>query len=65
MYSSISFQMADATYNQLESDVSVVAPGEFQTYTATLTAPATSATSAVTLYSEDITRVSFCSVEEM
>jgi len=65
LYSSISFQMADATYNELESEVNVVAPGQFQTYTATLTAPANSATSAVTLYSEDITRVAYCSVEEL
>jgi len=65
MYSSISFQMADTTYNELVSDVSVVAPGAPQTYTATLTAPATSNTGAVTLYSEDITRISYCSVEEI
>ena len=65
MYSSISFQMADATYNQLDSQVNVVAPGDFQTYTAILTAPASSATSAVTLYSEDITRVASCFVEEI
>ncbi len=64
-YSSISFQMADATYNELESQVNVVAPGQFQTYAATLTAPAYSATSAVTLYSEDITRVASCFVEEI
>jgi len=64
-YSSISIQMADATYSQLDSKVSVVAPGQFQTYTSTLTAPATSATSAVTVYSEDITRVASCYVEEI
>ena len=64
-YSSISFQMADAVYNQLESQVNVVAPGQFQTYTATLTAPETSNTSAVTLYSEDVTRVASCFVEEI
>jgi len=50
-YSSISFQMADATYNELDSTVSFVAPGQFQTYTASLKAPANSNTSAVTLYS--------------
>ena len=65
MYSSISFQMSDATYNTLESQENVVAPGQFQTYTATLTAPANSTTSAVTLYSEDITRVASCFVEEI
>jgi len=56
-YSSITFQMADATYNQLESNVSVVGPGQYQTYTATLTAPAGSANSAVTLYSEDVSQI--------
>ena len=64
-YSSISFQMADATYNQLDSKVKVVGPGDYQSYIATLTAPANSATGAVTLYSEDITRVSACYVEEI
>ncbi len=64
-YSSISFQMADKDYNELGSDVSVIGPGNYQVYTSTLTAPATSTTSAVTLYSEDITRVDTCHVEEI
>ncbi len=64
-YSSITLQMADATYNQLDSAVSLVGPGEFQSYTAELTAPAASNTSAVTLYSEDITQVDVCNVEEI
>lgn len=64
-YSSISFQMADATYNQLDSVVNVVAPGGYQTYTASLTAPTSSTSSAVTLYSEDITRFESCYVEEL
>ena len=64
-YSSISFQMADKDYNELGSDVSVIGPGNYQVYTSTLTAPATSTSSAVTLYSEDITRVDTCHVEEI
>lgn len=65
LYSSISFQIADASYNQLSSDVNVVSPGDFQTYTSTLSAPANSSTAAVTFYSEDVTRVSVCYVDEI
>jgi len=43
----------------------VVGPGQYQTYTATLTAPAGSASSAVTLYSEDVSQIDFCTVEEI
>lgn len=64
-YSSISFQMADATYNQLDLKVNVVGPGNYQNYTASLNAPANSATGAVTLYSEDVTLISACYVEEI
>ncbi len=65
LYSSISFQMADASYNQLESAVSLVGPGQFQTYTTVLTAPAASSTSAVTIYSEDTTQIDVCYAEEV
>lgn len=64
-YSSITFQVTDANYNQLDSETKVIAPGDFQAYRATLTAPQTGTTSAVTLYSEDITRVSACYIEEI
>jgi len=64
-YSSISFQMSDASYNALDSKVNVIGPGAFTAYTNTLVAPANSATSAVTIYSEDIARIEACYVEEI
>jgi len=64
-YSSISFQIADASYNTLDSKESVVGPGSYSTYTSTLTAPANSSTSAVTIYSEDIARIDACYIEEI
>ncbi len=64
-YSSITLQMADARYNQLEAEVNVIGPGQYQTYESTLTAPASSTSSAVTFYSEDTTLIDVCYVEEI
>lgn len=64
-YSSITFQIADANYNQLDSDTKVIAPGAFRPYRSTLTAPSSSTSGALTLYSEDISRVSACYIEEI
>ena len=64
-YSSISFQMSDASFNAIDADVNVVGPGAFTTYTSTLAAPANTATSVVTIYSEDIARIEACYVEEI
>lgn len=64
-YSSINFQMASASYNELDSTNNLVGPGEFRTYTSVLTAPALSASSAVTLYSEDIAQIDACYVSEI
>jgi len=64
-YSSITFQMADQNYTQLDAKVSVIGPGQLQTYDSTLTAPANTKTSAVTVYSEDVLQVDACYVEEI
>ena len=64
-YSSISFTMTDATYSALDAKVSVVGPGDYTGYSNTLAAPANTAIGVVTIYSEDITRVDACYVEEI
>ncbi|MEM7260046.1 MAG: galactose oxidase-like domain-containing protein, partial [Pseudomonadota bacterium] len=63
-YTSITLQVSDASYNLLDDNVTVVPPGAFDTYNASLTAPASSAIGAVTLYSEDASYFDACFVVE-
>lgn len=64
-FSSITFQMSDANFTSLESDVSVIGPGSLTSYISTITAPANARNSVVTIYSEDITRIDACSIVEI
>ncbi len=61
-YSSITLQVSDNSFAQLDEAVVVVTPGAFDTYQTQITAPANSAIGAVTLYSEDASDFDACFV---
>ena len=64
-FSSITYQISDVSFNQLIADELVVDGTAFQSYTSTITAPASGVTGVVTFYSEDTMRVANCTVEAL
>jgi len=64
-FSSITLQMSDQAFSELDSVETVVGPGLFEQYRSTITAPPGSSIGAVTLYSEDTSYIDACYVTEI
>ena len=64
-YSSITLQIVDAAYTQLDAIETPVTGNTYQQFQSTIEAPANSAIGSVTLYSDDTAHYDSCSVVEI